>query len=205
MTDSWYLIRTKPLSEYLAAASLERSGYESYLPRVQTPKPRAGHTDTPLFPGYLFVRQDDNGSTRPAIQQLTGVAGWVQFDGEVSTVPDEVITQLDSRIRAIDRSGGFWNRYRPGERVRVLLGSMESSAEVLEAAKTPQSRVRVLMGFMGQLVQTHVPWQDLRPLHSEGTSMVGGQERAPRRTRGKGRWIRGFGPRTVAGARTSNG
>ena len=202
MTGAWYLVRTRPLSEYRAATALERNGYESYLPRVQTPRPRIGHDDIPLFPGYLFVRQGRDGAGLPAIQQLAGIIGWVQFGGVVPTVPDEVIGRLDRRLRAIDMGGGFWNRYRPGQQVRVLLGSMESLAEVLEEAKTPQSRVRVLMRFMGQLVQARVPWQDLKPIDDRAT--VGNFGRAPRRTRGKGRWVNGFGPRTLVDQSTSH-
>ena len=203
MSLGWYLARTKPMSEYLALAALERNGYKSYLPRVQTPRPRAGHEDIPLFPGYLFIRQGRNGSGLPAINRMAGIVGWVQFDGEIPEVPGDVIAKLDRRLKAINRHGGHWTRYKPGQKVRVSSGWMEGLAEVLEETKTPQSRVRVLMNFMGQLVQAHVPWQDLRPVDDD--AMLVQQERAPRRTRGNGRWIRGFGPRAIAGISTSRG
>ena len=193
MTQGWYLARTKSLSEYRAAVALERNGYELYFPRVQTPRPRNGHDDSPLFPGYLFVRQDRDGSGLPAIHLISGLVGWVQFDDVVPKVPDEVIAELKRRLEAINRGGGYWRRFRPGDMVRVVSGSMESLGEVLQEPKSPQSRIRVLLRFMGGLIPAHVPWENLRPV--EGSSAPLYVERPPRRTRGRGRWIRGFGPR----------
>lgn len=203
MTQGWYLVRTKPMSEYLAAAALERDGYELCFPRVQSPRPRTGHTDTPLFPGYLFVHQDRNGSGLPAINRISGLIGWVRFDDVVPTVPDEVITGLERRVEAINRGGGHWRRYQPGERVRVVSGKMESLAEVLKEPSSPQSRVSVLLEFMGRLVPARVPWQDLRRI--EDDSAYAQRARPPRRTRGNGRWVRGFGPRAAAGVSKSRG
>lgn len=196
---AWYLARTKPLSEYVAATALERNGYEMCLPRVKTPRPRRGHDDSPLFPGYLFVRQGTNGHGLPAIQRMAGLIGWVEFDGIVPAVPHEVITELVRRIEAINLDGGDWKRYQPGEHVRVSTGKMDALAEVLEEPKSPESRVKVLIRFMGRLVQARVPWQDLQPLNEGWAARY--FERPSRRTRGKGRWIRGFGPRASEAGR----
>ena len=192
----WYLARTKPQSEYVAAAALERNGYELYFPRVQTPRPRAGHDNMPLFPGYLFVRRDQEVSGLPPINHVAGMVGWIQFDGVVPKVPDEVMTELVGRLAEIKSAGGYWRRFRRGERVVVTGGSMENLAEVLEEPESPQSRVRVLLEFMGQLVPARVPWEDLQPASDDPMAFYPG--RAPRRTRGRGRWIRGFGPRAAA-------
>ena len=203
MTLGWCLARTKSLSEYMAAAALERSGYKVYFPRVSTPKPRIGYSDTPLFPGYLFVRQEEVGSAAPSIRNVAGVIGWVQFDGEVPAVPDDVIDDLDRKLETINKRGGQWTRYLPGQMVRVVSGEMESLAKVLEEPKSSRGRVRVLLSFMDGLVPARVPWHDLKSIDG-GTAPVYGR-RAPRRTRGKGRWVRGFGPRAIAGASSSRG
>ena len=203
MTRGWYLVRTKPMSEYLAALALERKGYELCFPLVDTPRPRSGHADAPLFPGYLFVRRDRNGSGLPAISRIAGLIGWVQFDDVVPSIPDAVIAELVRRVAAINRKGGHWRRYRPGERVSVSWGSTETLAEVLEEPNSPESRVSVLLGFMGRLVRARVPWEDLRPASGESARFNEG--RPPRRTRGNGRWVRGFRPNDAGGASTSRG
>ena len=192
----WYLARTRPECEYRAAAALERSGYDLFFPRVRTPQPRSGHSDAPLFPGYLFVRRDVNGSGLPPIDRIAGLMGWVQFDGMIPQVPDAEIDELGLRLAAINERGGAWRQYRPGEKVRVNWGATDSLAEVLEQPKSPRGRVRVLLSMMGRLVPASVPWHDLHPI--ENGSFVGAAVRSPRRTRGRGRWINGFGPRARA-------
>ena len=193
MSRRWYVIRTKPQCEYIASDGLERRGLESFLPCVQTPRPRHGHSDLPLFPGYLFLRCDPEKHGWPSIHMLKGVLGWVRFGTEVPSVADQIIEDLASRVAHIDGSGGLWDRFRPGQKVRVVSGKVDGLAEVVESAKSPQSRVRVLMEFLGHQVKVEVPWESLRRSPEHFPAM----ERSPgrRRTRGKGRWIRGFGPR----------
>ena len=183
------------MSEYKAAAALERNGYDLYFPTVLTPRPRPGHDDVPLFPGYVFVRYHRNGSGLPPISRLPGLIGWVGFDGFVPRVPDEVIVELSTRVEDINRQGGAWRSFQPGDKVRVTSGWRENLAEVLDEPESPQSRVRVLLSFMGRLVRARVPWQDLEPVNGDAPLLP--RRRQPRRTRGNGRWIRGFGPRAV--------
>ena len=187
------------MSEYVAASALERCGYAAFFPRVKTPAPRAGHDDTPLFPGYLFIKYDDTAASLPHIGRIAGLIGWVQFDGVVPSVPDEVVAELELRIMEMNEQGGYWNRFRPGETVRVVTGQVDSLAQVLEEARSPQSRVKVLMGFMGGLVYARVPWQDLQAVAAPDGNGPDGPSRPSRRTRGKGRWINGFGPRAGTG------
>ena len=79
-----------------------------------------------------------------------------------------------------------------GEQVRVVSGNIETLAEVLQEAKSPDAKATVLMQFMGRLIQAQVPWEDLRPVDDNPPQMPA----LPRRTRGRKRWINGFGPRT---------
>lgn len=195
--SSWYLARTRPLCEYKAAAALQNTGYDLFFPRVNTPKPRRGREDTPLFPGYLFVRSSTTRTGLMAINQISGLAGWVAFDGVVPPVPDSVINELSKTVDTVNRSGGSWRRFPPGETVRITSGWMNHLAEVLEQPESPESKVRVLLHFMGRMVRASVPWEDL-----EGISIGSNghpPNKPPRRTRGKGRWIQGQGPRVLEG------
>ena len=203
MTQGWYLARIRPMCEYSAAVALERTGYKLYFPRLMTYRPRAGHDDAPLFPGYLFIHMTQEDSRLPSIRHVAGLVGWVEFDGVMPAVPDEAIEELRSRVESINGEGGYWKRFRPGEMVRIIWGSAESFAEVVEDSTSPQSQVRVLLDFMGQLVPARVPWQDLEPVGDQTVQFY--RDRLPRRTRGKGRWIRGFGPRRLADVSASGG
>lgn len=195
----WYLARTRPQSERVAAAGLERNGYIHYLPQVRRPRVgREGVIETPLFPGYIFVEEEGvlGGVGEVPVEWITGVLGWVQFEGEVARLPEEEIENLSLRLAKLNDGGGEWRRYVAGERVRVVTGTVESLATVLEEPRTPQERVKVLLSFMNRQVPARVPWESLAPSREE---WVGRGRGRPRRTRGRGRWVNGHGPRAVAG------
>ncbi|MCH7745029.1 MAG: hypothetical protein IIC84_03045 [Chloroflexi bacterium] len=198
MNQGWYVIRAKPQSEQLAASALERNGFDLFFPRVRTLDAKQRQFSVPLFPGYLFIRNRGESPDWPSIRRLPGVLGWVHFNGVAPLVPDDVITDLARRVESIDMNGGLWTRFQPGDKVRVISGNVETLAEVIEEPQSPQARVRVLLEFMGRRVSAQVPAHDLQ-LAQHNTSDKE-QTRGPRRTRGKGRWIRGFSPNAAASA-----
>ena len=194
----WYAARTRPLAEYVVRGHLETAGFGVFLPCGQTRTPRPGHQDAPLFPGYLFLRYDLEKQGWGPVRRVPQLVGLVSFGKEVPAVPDDVMDDLVQRVKAINGRGGLWPRFRPGERVRVALGPTESLAEVVEPAKSPRARVRVLLEFLGRTVEAKVPWRDLQPVSASGPN-GNWHGPSPRRTRGRGRWIKGHGPRVVEG------
>jgi transcriptional antiterminator RfaH len=200
MVLRWYVARTKPLAEYTARDRLDTAGCEVFLPLVGTVRPRRGRQDAPLFPGYLFLHYDLEERGWQLLNQVPQLAGLVAFDGVVSLVPDEVIAELVERVEAINRSGGLWTHFQVGDRVRVTLGPLGSLADVVVEAKSPRDRVRVLLEFLGRSVYAEVPWKDVRPggVHDGARSAQSTKYMTPRRlrrTRGRGRHTKGFGPR----------
>lgn len=198
MALRWYVVRTKPQCDYQAAESLENDGFEAFFPRCKTPKSRLSRSDTPLFPGYLFLRFDFANQDWSRLKAMPGILGWVRFNGEIPSIPDDVVADIANWVDAMNESGGVWTRFKPGQRVRVVSGNFESLAEVLEEPKSPQSRVRVLLELMGQMVSAQVPWHSLQPSRPDDGDRAA--HRRPRGTRGKGRWIRGPGPHGVPNA-----
>ena len=188
----WHVVRTRSQSENLAIAALKSEGFDLFFPRVHKPRPRSRFSYVPLFPGYLFVQCRRDGHGWPSLSRIPGVFGWLHFGGTVPSVPDGVISDLAQKVEDINNQGGLWNRYKPGEKVCVVYGGTESLAEVVEEAKSPQARVRVLLEFMGRRVSAQVPYENLQPALPDELA-VSEKERRHRRTRGKGRWIRGFG------------
>ena len=193
MALHWYALRTRPQSEYLAARSLERDGLEQFFPRLVINRQGSGRTEMPMFPGYLFVRYDFDDTKQSSVGRLPGILGWVKFDGLMPSIPDEVVTEISRRVESINEAGGLWRRFRIGEKVRVVSGKIEGLAQILEEPNTAISPVRVLLEFMGRMVQAQVPWHTLQPVYEDPLSAI--YNRPQRRTRGKGRWIKGFGPR----------
>ena len=193
MPSEWYVIRIQPRAEYLAAEELTRDGHEIFFPCVKSTYARGGHVDTPLFPGYMFIRCDPENVGWPSFRLAHRVAGWVNFQGIVPTVPGEVVDALSRRLDEKDGGQGLWRRFQPGDLVQIATGSLDGLGEVVEGARSPTGRAKVLLEFMGRLVHAKVPWDALQLVEEHPLE----QHRAPRRTRGKGRWTQGF-RRTLA-------
>ena len=194
MDGRWYVVRTESRAEYLAAKELNRDGIEVFFPRIKTNQPRNGHYDTPLFPGYLFLRCIPDDESWPTFGPRHRILGWLKFGGEFPWLPNEEVNDLQERAASINHQGGVWRRFRPGERVRVVSRTIQGVAEVVAGTKSPEGRVRVLLEFMGRVVAAQVPWDSIQPLESE----PGEPRQLSRRTRGRGRWIQGFGSRATA-------
>ncbi len=195
----WYAAYIRPRTEAVAASSLERVGYQVFAPRVRTHHPRRGIASAPLFPGYLFLRHDLEEYGWPQLNRVPQALGLVQFDGVAAPIPDEVIEELMRRLDEINSTTGLWNTFRAGDTVRVRSGHLESLAQVVSEARSPQARVRVLMEFLGRQVYTEVPWQDIWPARGDAFLSVPPPAMSLRRTRGRGRWIKGFGSRAGEG------
>jgi transcriptional antiterminator RfaH len=193
---SWYVARTKPLAEYVAKDCLEAAGVEIYLPCVPTTRPRPGRSDEPLFPGYLFLRYDLEQPVWPRLLfRDTNLVGLVACAGVAAPVDDTVITELAHRVEAVNRSGEFRSQIRDGDRVLVRLGSVEERLMGVVTESTQESaRVKVLLEFLGLQVPAEVPRGDVQPVLGPETGATK-SGKPPRRTRGRGRWVRGFGPR----------
>lgn len=190
MAHNWYVIRTKPRAEYLAASELEQAGLEVYLPRARGPFARMGHPDGPIFPGYLFLRCDPVNDGWPSFRILNHVYGWIEFEDQMPLITDQEFAELTRRVDMMNHQGGLWRRFQAGERVRIVSKTLETFAQVIEEPKSSRAKVRVLFEFMGRLVSGQIPWENVQPVEESPKEL----QRVPRRTRGKGRWINGFGP-----------
>ena len=99
-----------------------------------------------------------------------------------------------ARLDELSGGEGLWRRFKPGEAVWVESGSIQGLGKVIEGAKSPRARAKVLLEFMGRIVQAQVPWESLSPVADKPTPAI----RLARRTRGNRRWIQGA--KTLEGA-----
>ena len=188
MTDRWYVIQTRVAAEARALAGLRREGIETFAPKVMVPHQRE-FEEKSLFPGYIFINGQPRNWAWEKLKSVPGVVGVVRYGGEIPWLSVEEKQQLERRVEQINSGGGLWRRFRKGDQVIVRWGKVDSTAEIVEEIDKPNGRVRVLLDMLGGRAHAQVPWSSLTP-------DVG--ERKPRRTRGRGRWINGQGPRSAA-------
>ncbi len=177
------------MREYQAANRLKGVDLEVYLPCVPTEQPRPGHADTPLFPGYIFVRLVPAMLSPDQAEALVSSVHLVRFDGAVAPISDEVIAAVVNRAEELEQAGGLRRRFDVGEEISVLLGRTQTLGRVAESADALDGHIKVMVRLFGQLMPLDVPMPNV---------VGAGPVRPPRRTRGKGRWIQGFAQRAIA-------
>ena len=155
----WYAVFCKPRQETVAEANLANQGFAVYLPRLTSPRRRAGRwvdTVEPLFPRYLFVAAELEAQSLAPIRSTKGVSGLVRFGDQPAVVPDNLIEALRRRE---DAATGLHVCARPlfaaGDRVKLLQGPL-AGLEGVFAAETSDLRVIVLMEMLGRLNRLEV-------------------------------------------------
>lgn len=181
----------------LANQQFSRDGLETFLPTIDSPLPHGGFKAELLFPGYLFIRCDPDSNGWPILRSEHRTLGWLGIEGTVIPLPEAEIDDLRKYVETVNSRGGIWRRYQAGETVNVVSSTISGLAKVFEEPRSPQSRVRVLIEFMGRYVLTLVPPQNINPVDPilGRTQMSGKRER---RTRGRRRWIKQVGQNTAA-------
>ena len=96
-TDSWYALQTRTRFERRICQQVLAKHHEAYVPvtrarhrwsdRIQT-------VETPVFPGYVFVRASESSDARLAILQTNGVYAFVAFNGVIAQIADQQINDL---------------------------------------------------------------------------------------------------------------
>ena len=195
MAYRWYVVRTEPRAEFLAAEELRNEGFEVFFPQYNSVHPRYGLRSTPLFAGYMFLKCDTEANGWPYLHGVTHVSGWLTFGNERPSLPEEVVTKMMEQWETIKEQGGNVRKFALGDKVRITSGSIKGFAEIIQEAKLPKARAIVMLQFMGRMIEAQVPWEYLEPATSEDKIHV--QPRPPRRTRGKGRKIRTPGEPTL--------
>jgi transcription antitermination factor NusG len=185
----WYALNSLPRAEKTLAGALKR--WEQhwqitvYLPMLPPRKsPSKVTPPAPLFPGYLFCRCDWDVVPLSVLRWTPGLRQVVGFDNVPAIVPDEAIQMIKEQLQAINEIGGIpAHPFRQGDLVQIKSGPLQGLMGVFNGPLRPSERVRILVEFLGRVNEIQVSPEMLEPPH-----------RPPRRTRGRGRWIRPFGP-----------
>ena len=152
---SWYLVVTKPQSEFKAQENLIRQGYETYLPLVQNSRRRNGkniNRTESLFPRYLFIHLDKETDNWAPIRSTIGVAGLVRFGGMPAVVPEKMVTSLKTNedefgLQLIEKK-----ELKQGDKVEIIDGPFEGYKAIYQKMKSTE-RVSVLLDIVGKNTQ----------------------------------------------------
>jgi transcription antitermination factor NusG len=130
---AWYPLQTRYQCEKKVDAALRDEGFESFAPmQLETRRwsDRTKLVESPLFPGYTFVRMEAEPKSLIKVLRLPGMVRFVTSGRELVAVPNEEI----ETVRALVQSKG---NYEPGpfpaigEKVRIRGGFLEGIEGVL--------------------------------------------------------------------------
>ena len=152
---SWYLVFTKPQSEFKAQENLLRQGYETYLPLVQTSHRRNGKNikrTNAFFPRYLFIHLDKETDDWSPIRSTIGVAGMVRFGGLPAVVPENMIINLKKNENELGLQSFEKKKLKVGDKVEIIDGVFEGYKAIYQKMKNAD-RVSVLLDIVGKNTQ----------------------------------------------------
>ena len=151
MPYHWYALRSKSRKEDAVWRQLQTQGYEVFYPclRVHPVNPRSRKI-VPYFPGYLFVEVDLEQSGISVFQWMPHTVGLVNFGGEPSIVPENLILAIQKRVDEINEAGGeIFDGLKPGEKVWISDGPFQGYEAIFDGRLPGSERVRVLLEFLG--------------------------------------------------------
>lgn len=160
---SWYLVVTKPQSEFKAQENLLHQGYETYLPLIQISRRRNGKNvkrSEAFFPRYLFISLDKETDNWSPIRSTIGVAGMVRFGGVPAVFPEFMLENMKHNedefgLQRIKKKG-----LKTGDSVGIIDGPFEGHKAIYQGMKSTE-RVSVLLDIIGKNTQVTLSVHEL--------------------------------------------
>jgi len=150
----WFCLKTQPKREHLAATALRRQCFSPRLRfRRMTQRGPVWFVEA-MFPGYLFAKFAYSTQHR-AVENSHGIRGIVRFGDLLATLPENIITALQSRVGSeeivtLDCS------IKIGQSVEIVEGPFQGLEVVVTHLIPAKDRIRVLFDFLGRSVEMEV-------------------------------------------------
>ena len=164
--DAWYAVWTRVHSERLVVDQLAAKGFSTFLPEMGVWSKRQGQMhviSTPMFPGYLFVRQRMD---KHAYIEMLKTRGLVRIleDGwnRLTPIPDHEVAAVQQVVEAkvpVFPHGPM----HEGDRVRVTEGALKGVEGTFIQDKPESGRLIVSVGLLGRGIAVEVDCTSIKP------------------------------------------
>ncbi|WP_213878576.1 transcription/translation regulatory transformer protein RfaH [Pseudomonas sp. dw_358] len=156
---NWYLIQTKPRQEARAQEHLTRQNFECFRPlHSPTSEARKSRREEELFPGYVFIRMDEEHSWYP-IRSTRGVSRVVAFGGQPCPVQDALIEQIRQRMACSTPKRA---QFTHGERIMARTG--DSDVQAIFLCDDGEERAVILLNLLQREQRVILPRSALSPM-----------------------------------------
>ena len=153
MNPYWTVVQTTSSWEKTAAKSLQRAGFETYLPVTSVRDRNRVPQIVPLFPCYLFAHVVDRWTP---IASTIGVVRLLRDGDGPARLPSRVLDDLRAReVNGVVRLPPL----RRGQAVRLVRGAFRGQLAVYQGM-SGRERERVLLTLLGRQVSTVIRFGD---------------------------------------------
>ncbi|HET9361526.1 MAG TPA: transcription termination/antitermination NusG family protein [Vicinamibacterales bacterium] len=177
--EAWYAVWLRSHCEHLVARQLSAKGFHTFLPELPTWSPGLALNcsgRTPMFPGYLFVRDAMNKTRYLDLLKARGIvrvleAGW----SRLTPVPDEDIDAIQRIVLAAVPVYPH-SHLRSGDRVRVSEGPLTGLEGIFVQDRASKGRLVVSVNMLGRSVAVDVHRADVEACAPAASGMrpIGG-------------------------------
>jgi transcription antitermination factor NusG len=139
----WFAIRTRPRYEKKVTSDLQEKGIETFLPLDSAThqwSDRRRVVNSPIFPGYVFVRIASSLSARVSVLRTNGVLSFVGVRNMGIPIPDCEIEAIQT-VREEGVSFEPCPYLSVGQSVRIRGGCLDGISGVLMAVNGDQSLI----------------------------------------------------------------
>lgn len=141
---NWYLLKTKPKQETIAAEQLANQNYHIFLPKAIIK-----NKTQVLFPGYIFIELDDKVQNWTPIRSTKGVLNFVRFGLKFAKVPNSIINTIKiQQQRTIEKMIDICS-HQQGDLVEIQSGAFKGQKAIFQNYSA-SDRVVILLSILGQ-------------------------------------------------------
>lgn len=161
----WYLLYTRPKHEKKVADQLSLMSIHHFLPMVKSLRAwsdRKKYVDAPLFPSYLFVKQEDSSQYFNSLA-LNGVLHYVRNGKEIARVSETVVHNLQLVIsNPFNEITVSAEHILPGEKLLVQEGPFTGfNCEMIR--QNGRRKVLVRIDLIGRNLIVDMPLENILP------------------------------------------
>lgn len=179
-SSAWFCLRIQPKHEHIAEAHLLQKQIPVFNPRIRfrrsTRQGQVSVTES-LFPGYVFARlqlQPDLAQ----IRYLPGIRDVVHFGPRWPTIPDEVMSELQT-IVGPEKVHQIPPEFAVGDEVKISGGPFHGLQAVVSRLLPARERIIILLEFLGRQTTVEIQSEKVVQERAERLFLKSAQPRTP--------------------------
>lgn len=150
LVKKWYVAQIKPNSYNSATQNLERQGFETFLPKMETTKRQKNKfivKNEYIFPGYIFLRFEPHNLSWTKINSTYGVSKILTFNKKPSEISPDLIHELKKKYQ-INTNLTQKVNLKKGDSIKFYVGPFADLIAKVESVDK-NNRIWVLLEAMG--------------------------------------------------------